>query len=303
MRGIVFDVKRFALHDGPGVRTTVFLKGCPLRCAWCHNPESQAPAPELLFRHETCTGCGACVAVCPHGAIRQASPGVRPETDGERCVGCGVCTEACVPRARTIVGSVQSALDLVSEIDRDVLVYDQSGGGVTLSGGEPLAQPKFARELLRECRERRIHTALDTCGLAPADVLAGVAAYVDLFLYDVKLLDDERHRRWTGASNTEILANLRALSQAGKRLWIRYPLVPGVNDADDDLRALGRLVASLSGAEAVQILPYHPRGEKKRRHLGRASALDGTLPPEPDSVERAAAIVRAESGRPVNVGG
>ncbi|MCX6094619.1 MAG: glycyl-radical enzyme activating protein [Candidatus Bipolaricaulota bacterium] len=301
--GTIFDLKRFAIHDGPGVRTTVFLKGCPLRCAWCHNPESQERGPELLFWGERCVACGACVSACPHGAIARASTAAKPETDRTRCTACGACVAACVPRARSIVGSTRTIDDLLSEIDRDVLFYDQSRGGVTLSGGEPLAQPEFAAELLQACQERRIHTAVDTCGFAAEPALAAVAAHTDLFLYDIKLLDDERHRRWTGVSNATILANLRCLSEDGKRVWIRYPLITGVNDSERDLRELGRFVSRLPGVEAVQILPYHAAGERKFAHLGRRYELPGVLPSDPETIEDAVAAVRAATSLPVTIGG
>jgi len=193
--------------------------------------------------------------------------------------------------------------DLLDEIDRDVLFYDQSGGGVTLSGGEPLAQPEFAAQLLRECRLRRIPTAVDTCGFADEEALAAVSAHTDLFLYDVKLLDDERHRRWTGVSNRTILGNLRRLSSAGKRLWVRYPLIPGVNDSERDLADLGRFVSRLPGVEALQVLPYHAAGERKCEHLGQRSALPDVLPPNRETIESAAAAVRAAANLPVTIGG
>ncbi len=301
--GSVFDVRRFSIHDGPGIRTTVFLKGCPLTCAWCHNPESQRREPELVLWTERCTACGACVSVCLAGAIAQASPGARPETDRARCTACGACTAGCASRARTLVGSMRAIGDLLDEIERDGLFYEESHGGVTLSGGEPLAQPAFAAELLRECRERRIHTAVDTCGFAAEEALAAVAAHTDLFLYDIKLLDDERHRRWTGVSNAGILQNLEHLSKGGWRLWIRYPLIPSVNDLDEDLSELGRLVARLPGVEAVQILPYHAAAERKSAHLGRSYAFAGLCTPDLEAAETAAAVVRANTGRPVTIGG
>ncbi|MEN6368871.1 MAG: glycyl-radical enzyme activating protein [Thermotogota bacterium] len=301
--GVVFDVKRFAIHDGPGVRTTVFLKGCPLRCAWCHNPESQERGPELLFWNERCVGCGACVSTCPHGAIVLPASGAKPETDRTRCTACGACVAVCNPRARTITGTTCTIDGLLTEVDRDALFYDQSRGGITLSGGEPLAQPEFSAELLRACQERRIHTAVDTCGFADEEALAAVAAHTDLFLYDVKLLDDERHRLWTGVSNTTILENLRWLSSEGKHLWIRYPLIPGVNDSEQDLMGLGRFVSRLPGVEAVQILPYHVAGERKFEHLGRRYALPEVLPPDPETVERAAAAVHSAASLPVTIGG
>jgi pyruvate formate lyase activating enzyme len=226
-----------------------------------------------------------------------------PETDRTRCTACGACVAVCAPRARTIAGTKRTIDDLLAEIDRDVLFYDQSRGGVTLSGGEPLAQPEFAAELLRECRLRRIHTAVDTCGFAGEEALAAVAAHTDLFLYDVKLLDDERHRLWTGVSNAAILENLRWLSSEGKRLWIRYPLIPGVNDSERDLADLGRFVARLPEVEALQVLPYHAAGARKFAHLGRRYALPDVLPPDPEAILNAAAAVRAAVSLPVTIGG
>ncbi|MDD5264125.1 MAG: glycyl-radical enzyme activating protein [Candidatus Bipolaricaulis sp.] len=301
--GSILDVKRFAIHDGPGVRTTVFLKGCPLRCAWCHNPESQETRPELLFWSERCIACGACVSACPNGAISVTASGAMPETDRARCTACGACVAACVPRARTMAGTKRTVGDLLAEIDRDVLFYDQSRGGVTLSGGEPLAQPGFAADLLRECRLRRVHTAVDTCGFADEEALVAVAEHTDLFLYDVKLLDDEKHRQWTGASNATILDNLRWLSSEGKRLWIRYPLIPGVNDSTRDLEDLGRFVARLPEVEALQVLPYHASGARKFVHLGRRYALPDVVPPGPEAILNAAAAIRAAASLPVTIGG
>ena len=303
LRGLVFDVKRFAIHDGPGIRTTVFLKGCPLSCAWCHNPESQRREPELLVRSERCVACGTCVSACPNGAIARQSSRAKPETDRSRCTGCGACVTACIPRARTVVGQARSVDDLLAEIERDTLFYDQSGGGVTLSGGEPLAQQEFASELLRRCRSQRIHTAVDTCGFADEAALAAVAEETDLFLYDVKLLDDERHRRWTGASNEKILRNLERLARDGKRIWVRYPLVPGINDSERDLAEFGRFVARCPGVEAVQVLPYHAAGERKFDHLGRRFSLGDVRQPDPEMVENAAAVVRAAAGIAVTIGG
>lgn len=299
----MFDVKRFAIHDGPGVRTAVFFKGCPMRCAWCHNPESQAPGPELLTWSERCAACGACVDECPSEAISQAGTGAQPSTDRARCTGCGACVRVCGFRARAIVGAARRVLDLATEAERDRLFYEESGGGVTLSGGEPLGQPDAAAALLRECRRRRIHTAIDTCGVADPDVVEAIAQEADLFLYDVKLLDDERHRQWTGVSNAGILGNLARLAKRGSRVWLRYPLVPGVNDSARDLAALGKLAARVRGVEGVQLLPYHAGGERKAAHLGRAYALPGLRVPDRDAAERAAAAVCGAAGVAVTIGG
>jgi pyruvate formate lyase activating enzyme len=206
--GIVFDIKKFSIHDGPGIRTTIFFKGCPLRCWWCHNPEGLTPEPELMIRANRCIRCDACLDVCPHGAISR--DGDKVFTDVAKCLRCGTCVAACYAEARQIVGQEMAAAQVMAEIERDVPFYDESGGGATFSGGEPLLQPDFLCELLSACRARGIHTAVDTCGFAPWEVLDSVRKYVDLFLYDLKLMDEARHRAFTGVSNALILSNLRA---------------------------------------------------------------------------------------------
>ncbi len=285
--GLVFDIMRFALHDGPGIRTTVFLKGCPLHCDWCHNPESQSPGPCLLFFEERCRGCGECASVCPHGLTE--------------CEACGLCAETCVAEARRLAGRPMSVAEVLAEIERVQVFYDESGGGMTLSGGEPLTQPLFAEALLAACRARRIHAALDTSGLAPAETLLRVAAQADLVLYDVKLVDDALHRRHTGASNRPILDNLRALAETGRPVVVRYPLIPGVNDGDAPLSDLAGLLVSL-GLRRLDLLPYHSNGIDKYRRLGlpRPPAEFSGLP-----AERASAIAAtlARQGLEVGVGG
>lgn len=299
--GVLFDVKRFALHDGPGIRTTVFLKGCPLSCSWCHNPESQKPEPEMMFWEERCVGCGACVPVCPVGAI-SISDGLA-RTDREGCTVCGDCVAACPKGARAIAGGTWSVDRLLDEIEKDVLFYDESGGGVTLSGGEPLAQAPFAVSLLAACRERRIHTVVDTCGHADWEDLESVASVTDLFLYDVKHLDEARHRELTGASNGRILENLRRLDGAGSRLWIRIPVVPGLNDAKDEVVALGRFIADLRSVEAVHLLPFHRGGEKKLVRLGKAGRPVSAGVDPRSAAERAGEILRGIVDVPVRIGG
>lgn len=282
--GLVFDIMRFALHDGPGIRTTVFLKGCPLRCDWCHNPESQSPGPSLLFFEERCRGCGDCASVCPHGLTE--------------CEACGRCAEVCLTGARRRAGRATSVAEVLAEVERDRIFYDESGGGMTLSGGEPLAQPLFAEALLGACRARRIHTALDTCGMASAGTLLRVAAQADLVLYDVKLVDDALHRRHTGASNQLILDNLRVLAETGRPVVVRYPLIPGVNDGEAALSDLAGLLAAL-GLCRLDLLPYHPNGIDKYRRLGLPNppAEFPALPPE-----RVAAIAAALARRGLEVG-
>jgi pyruvate formate lyase activating enzyme len=264
--GRVFDIRRYSVHDGPGIRTTVFLKGCPLRCAWCHNPESQSPLPQLLLRPERCLGCGACVRSCPHAAIRTTDG--RCRTDAARCRTCGACADACSAEARELVGREMSVDAVLNEIERDRLFYDESGGGVTFSGGEPLGQFDFLRALLVGCRLRAIRTAIDTSGHAPTASLLEVAALTDLVLYDLKHLDDARHRHGTGVGNGLILANLRGLTATGVHVVVRVPLVPGFNDATDDLRRTAEFVATLDPVPRVQLLPFHAAAAEKHRRFG-----------------------------------
>jgi pyruvate formate lyase activating enzyme len=301
--GMLFDIKRFAIHDGPGIRTTAFLKGCPLACAWCHNPESQDSDPQLLHRPNRCTGCGTCQEVCPEGAVhleeRQAI------TDRERCTACGACVSVCPGEARSIVGASWTAEALVSELAKDALFFEQSGGGITCSGGEPLLQPGFCAEVLRGCRERGIHTAVDTCGYADESSLLDVAKETDLFLYDLKLMDDARHRQATGVSNAPVLTNLERLDLWGKRIWIRIPLIPGVNDDERNLTATAGFVRGLRRIEAVQVLPYHRGGEEKRIGLGKTGAMCTEREPgrAAEAADRSTEFLASRIGIPVTKGG
>ncbi len=296
--GIVFDIKRFSIHDGPGIRTTVFLKGCPLRCWWCHNPEGQASQPELILRPERCIGCGACLEVCECGAIFQN--GERMVTDRVCCISCGACAEVCYAEAREVVGREMTVVEVMDAIERDSAFYDQSGGGVTFSGGEPLTQPIFLGELLRACKAAALHTTLDTCGFAHWDVVESVRADVDLFLYDLKLIDDVRHREVTGASNVRILENLRRLSRKGHRIVLRVPIIPGINDDEETVHAIGAFAAELPSLERVELLSYHRIGQSKYRQLGKICPMPETDPPSED---RMAEIARMLGSRGVSVSG
>jgi pyruvate formate lyase activating enzyme len=291
--GRVFNVQRYSLHDGPGIRTTVFLKGCPARCLWCHNPESQAFGPEVIRVETRCASCGTCETVCPHEA---------PPPGSGLCTACGACVESCPAGARELVGRETTADEVMAEVLRDRLFFQGSGGGVTFSGGEPLAQPAFLRALLALARGHGLHTAVDTCGFAPLQDLLDLVPLVDLFLFDVKLVDDDRHRELTGLPTGPILENLRALAEAHPAIWIRVPIVPGHTDDEADVAAIAALVDGLPGVEQVSLLPFHATGGAKARRLGRAAPLEALSPPPSQRMEALAGLFR-ERGLAVHIGG
>jgi pyruvate formate lyase activating enzyme len=285
--GRVFDVQRFSLHDGPGIRTVVFLKGCPLRCAWCANPESQQAAPQIAWFESLCAGCGRCVPACPRGAI--SIDGGRVRTDRRLCTACGECAAACSRGARRLMGREATVDEVMNEVRRDAVFYRRSGGGVTFSGGEPLAQPEFLLECLRRCRRWGYHTAVETCGQARWEDLRAAADVTDLFLYDLKHLDPLRHERLTGVRNALIIRNLERLLELGAAVTVRVPVVPGANDDHDSLEALAAFVAGHPRIRRVELLPCHALGAHKY------AALDLAPPPlqspEPELLVAAAADV------------
>ena len=283
----VTEIQRFCMHDGPGVRTTVFLKGCPLRCAWCHNPEAQMAEPELLLNAARCIGCLVCVSVCPSGA--QAFAPVRT-ADRDTCRACGACSEACPTAALEICGREYTADELADVIERDRAFYGERGG-VTLSGGEPLLQGEGTLALLRECRERGIPTAVETCGFADPSVIEAAVPHVDLFLWDVKDTDDVRHKRYTGVSCARIIENLRRADSLGAKTRLRCILVKGVNTDAAHYRALAELAVSLAGCEGVEFIPYHAYGGSKATLLGLPDNGNAAWIPEKEDVTAARAAV------------
>lgn len=300
--GMIFNIQRYSIHDGPGIRTTVFLKGCPLRCMWCQNPEGQSFNVEVFLNLEVCTGCGICARECPLGAIEIVE--AKSRTDRRVCDGCGRCAEVCPSGARSLMGSRVSAEEVFTEVKKDRLFYERSGGGVTLSGGDPLAQPEFAGRLLELCRRAYIHTAVETCGLAEWPVMAGVFRYVDLLLYDIKHMAPEKHCEYTGVSNDLILGNLKKVChELDLPVWIRIPVIPGYNDDRANMESIaGFISGEIKGCvERVNLLPYHRLGEAKFERL-EASFPAVTEPPAEEQMYDLQRVF-AGFGLPVFVGG
>jgi pyruvate formate lyase activating enzyme len=298
--GTIFAIKRYAIHDGPNIRTTVFFKGCPLSCWWCHNPEGIDPAVALVWDRGKCVGCSACLQQCPSHSLVAAPEGVVWRR--ESCLGYGGCVEACPALALEATGREASVDEVMTAVVQDQPFFDQSGGGVTFSGGEPLAQPEFLLALLKECGRLGIHRAVDTSGFAPADVLLQVVEEADLFLFDLKLMDRDRHRLFTGVSNAPILDNLRLLAERGMAVQVRLPLIAGVNDDVANLQAVGAFVAGLPGVDAVDLLPYHGAAAGKYRKLNLPYKGEHFAPAPPESLRGAMTILQ-QCGLAVRIGG
>jgi len=296
--GLVSLIERFAVHDGPGIRVTVFLKGCPLRCWWCHSPETQASSAELLLFNDRCIVCGSCRDACTHDAIGGEDAGF--DTDRTRCASCGDCTELCPTGARALAGRRMTVSELMLAVSKDRVFMEHSGGGVTFSGGEPLMQPRFLAETLHECRLAGLHTAVETSGYSPWSA-AAVLQNADLVLFDLKASDDDLHHRVTGVSNRRIVENFQRLAREHPAVRPRIPLIPGVNDGGPNLDGLGRLVAA-TGLETIDLLPYHRAGIAKYERLGRPYPLSDVAPPTPEALECAARRLE-RCGLTVHIGG
>ena len=302
VRGWIWDVRGFALHDGPGIRTTVFFKGCPLSCAWCCNPETQAPGAELACDAARCVDCRWCVGVCPTHAVADLPPNARV-IDRSACTLCGECVDRCAGGALTLPGELVSVSDLLSRIGREAAFHARSGGGLTLSGGEPLWQAEFAGELVRRYKRDAFGSSvtIETSGAVPWEAFEAVRSHTDLFLFDIKHPDPVEHKRLTGADNRAILENLEHLVHAGQAVIMRLPLVPGCNDSDETLRSVGQLARSI-GVREIHVLPYHRLGERRYAGLGRDYPLAGTPALTPERAEQARDLLIA-MGLTVSIGG
>ena len=305
--GLITNLQRYSLHDGPGIRTTVFLKGCPLSCAWCHNPETLSRRPEILVVETRCVRCGSCVHACPNhqpvGAPRELIDPSRAEcAAGPACTLCGECVEACPTGARTMMGRAMTVTELMDPLLADRVFFEESNGGVTFSGGEPLLQFEFLREALVACREQGLHTAVDTSGFAPHEQLLSVAALADLFLFDLKAMDDALHRKLAGVPNRVILENLAALARVHGNIWLRVPIIPGANDDPAELEAIARFGATIPNVRQVNLLPYHQTGFTKSRRLRHEDARQSFPPPPAERMEEIAGIFR-RAGLETRIGG
>lgn len=298
-QAIIFNVQKFSVHDGPGIRTTVFFKGCPLRCQWCHNPESQEGLPELVYDREKCTLCRRCLSACARGAIQIADNSLL--TDRDHCHACGHCADRCLSGAREVAGKKAVLHDLLREIEQDRVFYEQSGGGVTFSGGEALSQIDALAELAYACKSRGLHVAVDTCGYAPFASFERILEYTDLFLYDVKHMSDTAHRQYTGQGNDLILSNLRRLAAAGANIALRLPLIEGVNTHDENIEALAVFIRDIRLIQ-VNLLPYHNTGSSKYARLGRLFDPAVCSAPTPAKLQLIAARLSL-TGHKIHLGG
>jgi pyruvate formate lyase activating enzyme len=303
LTGLVSDFQRFSINDGPGIRTIVFFKGCPLHCVWCSNPETVSSRPEIMLIPHNCIGCGRCLKVCPHNSI-SGLEGREKTIDRSLCVlpECGKCQSICNANAINISGRYMTVSEVMTVLERDREFYERTGGGVTFSGGEPFAQPQFLRELARTAKAKKLHTAVETCGFVAWDTIGPVLGFLDLVLYDIKHMDPEKHIQGTGVPNGMILENLKRIDSAGKPVRARLPLVPGFNDSIDNIRATAAFAAGLSNLEALDILPYHRMGEPKWGQLDRSYALHGVTPHTKEQLDILVDIVR-EYGVEVTIGG
>ncbi|MDR1192619.1 MAG: glycyl-radical enzyme activating protein [Peptococcaceae bacterium] len=304
LSGFIFDIQRFSLHDGRGIRTLVFTKGCPLRCRWCSNPEGLSPARQIMDDHSKCIGCGACARVCPRGAIRLEAGFPISRAD---CDGCGRCAESCPAGAKTICGQLKTVDEILAIAERDRPFYTHSGGGITLGGGEILSQPAFVWEILRRCGQRGVSAAVETSGYGEWDWLARIAGLCEIIHFDIKAIDPIRHKAFTGQDNALILENLRRLDRRldelspMPRLILRLPLVPGYNATEEHVRETAAYIReNLRNYQEIELLPFHNFGEQKYKKLDMAYELTDRQNTRPEELSRLAEIL-TEAGLPARI--
>ncbi len=292
--GIVLNLQRFSVHDGPGIRTLVFMKGCPLRCLWCSNPESQTVGFQLGFIESRCVGCGKCIEVCPVKAIKRLEDG-RIYNNRALCTNCGKCVEVCLYEAREIAGKESAIEKLVKEVEEDRDFYANSGGGVTVGGGEPLIQHGFVREFLKRCQDRWLHTAMETCGHSPWEHLEKVLEYVDYLFYDIKHMDPVIHREITGVSNELILGNIEKIiaNRIVPAIVIRIPVIPGLNDSEANIESTAKFISGLGPVKGIELLPYHRLGNSKYDQFGMKYKLDELRAPCEDHMQKLNSIIES----------
>jgi glycyl-radical enzyme activating protein len=299
LTGRIFEIQRFSVHDGPGIRTTVFMKGCTLRCLWCHNPEGIDSGNVLSFLPDRCIGCGYCFRTCKRNAHKMH--GDHHVLDREACAVCGSCTEECYSRALELVGRDVTVADVLKEVLRDKPFYETSGGGMTLSGGEPLMQAEFSAELLHAAKLAGLHCAIETCGHVTQEKFMRIMADVDLFLYDIKDTNPARHHELTGATNEQVLDNLRFLHDAGAAVLVRLPIIPGLNDLEDHFQGIAGLATRLPKLLGFEIMPYHPLGTSKHFRFGTKDALGAIASPTPTMINTWVGALRGLGVNIVNV--
>lgn len=300
MKGNIFNIQKYSIHDGPGIRTTVFFKGCPLKCQWCHNPESQNFNKEVMFFKDKCIECGFCLKACKNNALCFEENSIKINRD--KCNICGDCCEECPTTARSMVGEEKSCDDVLKEILKDKIFYDESGGGVTFSGGEPLSQGKFLKTLLIKCKNKGINTTVDTSGFGDEKLIEDIAPYVDLFLYDLKIIDNEKHNKYIGVSNEMILNNLKALKNLNKRVFIRIPIIPTINDGNKDIDDFITTLKNIGVFEQINLLPYHNISSEKYRRLNKKYELTNINVPSDEKMEEIKKVFENE-GFKVKIGG
>ncbi len=300
-QSLIFDIKRYAINDGPGIRVVLFFKGCNLHCAWCHNPESISAKVEKMYAPVKCIRCGSCVDVCPENAIRLTTDGI--VTNPELCIICGKCAEVCPTKAIEMSGQTMSVGEIMDIIEKERVFFDQSGGGVTFSGGEPLVHKKMLIELLEACGKSGIHRAVDTAGNVSTETILEVARHTDLFLYDLKMMDSVLHKKWIKAGNELILHNLTILAETGAKIIIRIPLIGEVNDTDENIEQTAGFIAGLAGdKKEVHLLPYHNIAQNKYMKLGKTDNFEKLIEPRKETMVKAIAKF-AQFGITASIGG